>query len=94
MGDPVGASAHVRQALAPNGTWMIVEPFANDRLEVNFNAVARNYYCASTIIGTLASRAQESAVCLGAQEGQARSREIVTRAGFTDFRCATQRRSI
>jgi hypothetical protein len=67
MGDPVGAARHVRDSLAPNGTWMIVEPFANDRLEDNLNPVGRICYSASTSICTLASRAQEGAMCLGAQ---------------------------
>src|ERR1700722_3596973 len=65
MGDPVGASAHIRQTLKKDGTWMIVEPFANDRLEENVNPVGRIYYSASTFICTPASRSQEVGLCLG-----------------------------
>jgi SAM-dependent methyltransferase len=90
MGDPVGASAHVRQSLKPDGRWMIVEPFAGDRLEDNLNPVGRIFYSASTFICTPASRAQEGAMCLGAQSGEARMREVVMRGGFTGFRRAAQ----
>lgn len=78
MGDPVGASAHVRQALAPDGTWMIVEPFANDKLEDNLNPIGRIFYSASTLICTPASRSQDGALCLGAQPGETRRREVVS----------------
>ena len=74
MGDPVGASAHVRETLAPDGTWMIVEPFAHDRLEDNLNPVGRMYYAASTMICTPASLAQEVGLGLGAQAGEAATR--------------------
>ncbi|MEZ5608400.1 MAG: class I SAM-dependent methyltransferase [Burkholderiaceae bacterium] len=90
MGDPVGASAHVRQSLKPDGSWMIVEPFANDRLEDNLNPVGRVFYSASTFICTPASRAQEVGLCLGAQAGEARMREVVMQGGFTQFRRAAQ----
>jgi SAM-dependent methyltransferase len=90
MGDPVGASAHVRRALAPEGTWMIVEPFANDRLEENLNPIGRIFYSASTLICTPASRSQDGAMCLGAQAGEMRMREVVSQAGFARFRRATQ----
>ncbi len=90
MGDPVGAAAHVRETLAPGGTWMIVEPYANDRLEENLNPVGRVYYCASTMVCTPASRAQEVGLALGAQAGEARLRDVVTSAGFTHFRRAAQ----
>ncbi len=90
MGDPVGASAHVRQSLKPDGSWMIVEPFANDQLEDNLNPVGRVFYSASTFICTPASRAQEVGLCLGAQAGEARMRDVVTQGGFTHFRRATQ----
>ena len=72
MGDPVGAAAHVKQSLKPDGCWLIVEPFANDRLENNLNPVGRIFYSASTFICTPTSRAQEVGACLGAQAGQAR----------------------
>jgi len=90
MGDPVGAAAHVRKSLAGDGTWMIVEPFANDRLEDNLNPVGRVYYSASTLICTPASRSQEVALCLGAQAGEARLRNVVTQGGFKAFRRATE----
>jgi len=90
MGDPVGAATHVRQSLAPDGTWMIVEPFAHDRLENNLNPIGRVFYTASTLICTPASRAQEIGLALGAQAGEARLREVVTKGGFTRFRRATE----
>ncbi|WP_334189264.1 class I SAM-dependent methyltransferase [Noviherbaspirillum sp.] len=90
MGDPVGAAAHVRKSLKSDGTWMIVEPFANDRLEDNLNPVGRIFYSASTFICTPASRSQEVGACLGAQAGEARIREVVTAGGFSRFRRATE----
>jgi SAM-dependent methyltransferase len=90
MGDPTGAAAHVRESLARDGTWMIVEPFANDRLEDNLNPVGRIFYSASTFICTPASRSQEVGACLGAQAGEARIRDVATRGGFSRFRRATQ----
>jgi len=90
MGDPVGAATHVRQALAKDGAWMIVEPFANDELKDNLNPVGRVYYSFSTLLCTPCSRSQEVALCLGAQAGEARIREVVKKAGFTRFRRATE----
>jgi SAM-dependent methyltransferase len=90
MGDPVGASGHVRQSLKPDGTWMIVEPFANDRLEDNLNPIGRMFYSASTMICTPASLSQEVGLGLGAQAGEARLRDVVTKGGFTRFRRATE----
>ena len=90
MGDPYGAAAHVRQSLAKDGTWMIVEPFANDRLKDNLNPVGRVYYSFSTLLCTPCSRSQEVGLCLGAQAGETRIREVVTAAGFTRFRRATE----
>lgn len=90
MGDPVGAAAHVRRSLANDGTWMIVEPFANDQLKDNLNPVGRVYYSFSTLLCTPCSRSQEVGLCLGAQAGQARIREVVTSAGFSRFRRATE----
>jgi len=92
MGDPAGAARHVRETLAPGGTWMIVEPFAHDRVEQNLNPVGRVYYSASTMICTPASRAQEVGLALGAQAGEARLRDVVTQGGFTTFRRATETR--
>lgn len=90
MGDPVGASSHVFDSLARNGTWMIVEPFAHDELKDNLNPVGRIYYSASTILCTPCSRSQDVALCLGAQAGEKRMREVVTKGGFTQFRRATE----
>jgi SAM-dependent methyltransferase len=90
MGDPVGAAGHVLRSLAPDGTWLIVEPFAGDRLEDNLNPVGRVYYGASTLVCTPASRDQEVGLALGAQAGEARLREVVTAGGFTRFRRATE----
>jgi SAM-dependent methyltransferase len=90
MGDPVGAAAYVRGTLKPDGTWMIVEPFANDDVEKNLNPVGRVYYCASTMICTPASKSQEVGLALGAQAGEKRLREVVTEGGFTRFRRATE----
>ena len=90
MGDPVGAAAHVRTSLKPDGTWLIVEPFANDRLEDNLNPVGRIFYSASTFICTPASRSQEVGACLGAQAGEQRLREVVTQGGFKRFRRAAE----
>jgi 2-polyprenyl-3-methyl-5-hydroxy-6-metoxy-1,4-benzoquinol methylase len=90
MGDPTGAAAHVLKSLDRNGTWMIVEPFANDRPSENFNPVGRVFYSASTAICCPASKAQEVGVALGAQAGEARMRKVVTDAGFKRFRRATQ----
>jgi SAM-dependent methyltransferase len=90
MGDPVGAAAQVRQSLRDDGCWMIVEPFANDRLQDNLNPVGRVFYSASTMICTPASRAQEVGACLGAQAGEARVRDVVERGGFRQFRRATE----
>jgi SAM-dependent methyltransferase len=90
MGDPVGAAAHVRQSLADDGTWMIVEPFANDQLKDNLNPVGRVYYSFSTLLCTPCSRSQEVGLCLGAQAGETNIRKVVTSAGFSRFRRATE----
>jgi 2-polyprenyl-3-methyl-5-hydroxy-6-metoxy-1,4-benzoquinol methylase len=86
MGDPVGAARHVRSTLAADGTWMIVEPNAGDRVEDNLNPVGRAYYAFSTLLCTPASLSQEVGLALGAQAGEARIRDVVTAAGFTRFR--------
>jgi SAM-dependent methyltransferase len=86
MGDPVGACAHVRKSLAPGGTLMLIEPFANDDLTDNLNPVGAAYYAFSTLLCTPSSLSQEVGTALGAQAGEARLREIVTSAGFTTLR--------
>ena len=90
MGDPAGASRHVRAALAPDGVWMIVEPYAGDRVEENLNPVGAPTYAASTLLCTPCSLAQEVGLALGAQAGEARMREVVSGAGFGHFWRATQ----
>jgi SAM-dependent methyltransferase len=90
MGDPAGAARHVLSTLKPDGTWMIVEPFANDRPEENHNPIGRIFYSASTMICTPASMAQEVGAALGAQAGEERIREVVTAGGFTRFRRAAE----
>jgi SAM-dependent methyltransferase len=90
MGDPIGAAAHVKKSLGMDGTWMIVEPFANDSLKDNLNPVGRVYYSFSTLLCTPCSRSQEVGLCLGAQAGETRIRQVVTSAGFTRFRRAAE----
>jgi len=90
MGDPAGAARHVRKNLLPDGAWMIVEPLAGDRLDDNLHPVGRLFYSFSTMVCTPASLSQEVGLGLGAQAGEARLREVVTSAGFTRFRRATQ----
>ena len=90
MGDPIGAAAHVRKSLKKDGTWMIVEPFANDELKDNLNPVGRVYYSFSTLLCTPCSRSQEVALCLGAQSGEKRIREVVNAASFNRFRRAAE----
>jgi SAM-dependent methyltransferase len=90
MGDPVGASAHVLETLDQDGSWMIVEPFANDRVEQNLNPVGRVFYGASTVICTPASLSQEVGLALGAQAGESRLTEVLKQGGFTRVRRATE----
>ncbi len=86
MGDPVGAARHVRQSLAADGTWMIVEPAAGDRVEDNLNPIGRAYYGFSTLLCTPASLSQDVGLALGAQAGEARIRDVVTTGGLSRFR--------
>ena len=86
MGDPAGAARHVHESLAADGTWMIVEPAAGDRVEDNLNPVGRAYYSFSTLLCTPASLSQDVGLALGAQAGEARIRDVVTSAGFSRFR--------
>lgn len=90
MGDPVGAGAHVRETLAPDGTWMLVEPFAGDTLAENLNPVGRAYYAFSAAVCTPTSLSQEVGLALGAQAGERRLREVIGQAGFTQIRRAAQ----
>jgi SAM-dependent methyltransferase len=90
MGDPVGAARHVHSTLSPDGTWMIVEPQAADRVEGNLNPVGRAYYSFSTLLCTPASLSQEVGLALGAQAGEARIADVAGTGGFTRFRRAAE----
>jgi SAM-dependent methyltransferase len=90
MGDPVGAARHIRGALANDGTWMIVEPFAGDEVSANLNPVGRIYYSASTLCCVPASLSQEVGLGLGAQAGPARIADVAKSGGFTQFRRAAE----
>ncbi len=90
MGDPVGASKHVHSTLADDGAWMVVEPFANDKLEDNLNPIGRVFYSASAFICTPASKAQEVGLGLGAQAGEARLSKVITEGGFSHIRRAAE----
>ena len=90
MGNPVAAAAHAAKALSPDGTVMLVEPFANDRVEDNISPVGRLYYAASTTICCAHAISDGGHTVLGAQAGEARLKEIFRKAGFTRFRRAMQ----
>jgi SAM-dependent methyltransferase len=90
MGDPAGAARRVLRLLDADGTWMIVEPMAGDRVEDNLNPVGRAYYGFSTFLCTPASLSQEVGLALGAQAGEARIGDVVTGGGFTRFRRAAE----
>ena len=90
MGDPVGAATHTRESLNADGTWLLVEPFANDDVVDNLTPVGRVFYSASTLICTPASLSQDVGAALGAQAGEGRLREVAEKAGFTSFRRATE----
>jgi SAM-dependent methyltransferase len=90
MGDPVGAARRIRQALAPDGTLMLVEPMAGDALEENLNPVGRTFYGLSTVICTPGSLDQEVGLGLGAQAGEQRLAAVLREAGFSRVRRATQ----
>ncbi|HJQ55925.1 MAG TPA: class I SAM-dependent methyltransferase [Vineibacter sp.] len=90
MGDPVGAAAHVRKVLKPDGTLMLIEPMAGDNLADNLNPVGRAYYAGSTHICVPTSLNQDVGAALGAQAGEKRIAEVIRQAGFSRFRRATQ----
>jgi SAM-dependent methyltransferase len=90
MGDPEGAAKHVKESMAPDGAWMIVEPFAHDKLEDNLNPIGRVYYAASTMLCTPASLSQEVGLALGAQAGEGRLSKILKAAGFSRVRRAAE----
>ena len=86
MGDPLSAATHVREALAPDGTWMIVEPMAGDDVGANLNPVGRVYYGFSTFLCVPNALSQDGGYALGAQAGETAIRRVVSDAGFTRFR--------
>jgi hypothetical protein len=85
MGDPLGAAKHVREALAPDGTWMVVEPYAGDTVADNMNPVGRVYYSFSTFLCVPSALSQKGGYALGAQAGEPAIRRLSTDAGFTRF---------
>ena len=90
MGDPLAAARHVRQALKPDGKWLIVEPAAADDVAGNLNPVGRVYYSASTLLCVPNALSQSGGYALGAQAGEAAIRQVITDAGFTRFRRAAE----
>ena len=90
MGDPVGVAEHVRETLADDGTWMIVELLAGDKLEENLQPRGRLFYSFSTMMCTPNALDQEGAYALGTQAGEEQLREVVNKGGFTEFRRATE----
>jgi 2-polyprenyl-3-methyl-5-hydroxy-6-metoxy-1,4-benzoquinol methylase len=90
MGDPTGAARHVRESLNKDGTWLLVEPRAGDHVHENLNPVGRLFYSVSTLVCTQASLAQEVGTALGAQAGEARLRDVLSKAGFTSIRRAAE----
>ena len=90
MGDPLGAASHIRDALAPDGVWLIVEPNAADALSATFNPVGRAYYGFSTFVCVPNAKSQDGGYTLGAQAGETPIRRVVTAAGFGRFRRAAE----
>jgi ubiquinone/menaquinone biosynthesis C-methylase UbiE len=90
MGNPLAAARHIRQALRPNGTWLVVEPFAGDDAASNMNPVGRAFYSFSTLLCVPNAMSQAGGYSLGAQAGEAAIRQVATEAGFTRFRRAAE----
>ena len=90
LGDPLAAARHAANALAPDGTVMLVEPFAGDTVEENLNPIGRLYYGFSTLVCTPGSLSQPGAAGLGTQAGQARIAEVLRTAGFGEVRRAAE----
>jgi SAM-dependent methyltransferase len=89
MGNPLAVIQHVRQSLKPDGTVLLVEPFANERLEDNINPVGRLYYSVSTAVCVAHALSEESGLALGAQAGEKRLAELFHGAGYSSFRRAS-----
>ena len=92
MGDPRGVSAHVKSSLKEDGTWMIVEPFAEDNLEDNLNPIGRLFYSGSTMVCVPCSLSQDVGEALGAQAGEKKLTEVITSGGFAQVRRAAETR--
>ena len=90
LGDPVAAARHAAASLAPDGTVLLIEPFANDRVEENLSPISRLYYAASTMICCAHAISEGASLVLGAQAGEARLAEVFRKAGFTRFRRAAE----
>ncbi len=90
MGDPVAAARHAAEVLAPDGTILLVEPFANDRIEDNLSPVSRLLYTSSTLLCTAHAISEGGHLVLGAQAGEARLAEVFRKAGFTRIRRAAE----
>jgi ubiquinone/menaquinone biosynthesis C-methylase UbiE len=90
MGNPLAAARHIRRALKPNGTWLVVEPFAADDPAGNMNPVGRIYYSFSTLLCVPNAMSQPGGYSLGAQAGEAAIRRVATEGGFTRFRRAAE----
>ena len=90
LGDPVAAARHAAETLAPGGTVMLVEPFANDRVQDNLSPVGQLYYTGSTLICCAHSISEGGKLVLGAQAGEAKLAEVFRKAGFTHFRRAAE----
>jgi hypothetical protein len=90
MGDPVAAARNIRRSLADDGTWLLVEPLAGDRIEENFNPAGRLFYAGSLFLCVPNALSQDGGHALGGQAGEAAIREVIAAAGFSQFRRATQ----
>jgi 2-polyprenyl-3-methyl-5-hydroxy-6-metoxy-1,4-benzoquinol methylase len=90
MGDPVGAARRLHEQLVPGGRLLLVEPNGGDDLTANLNPVGRFFYAASAAICTQNAVAQGGQDALGAQAGEARTREVFEKAGWASFRRATE----
>jgi len=90
MGDPIGAARHIREMLAADGTWMVVEPAAGNSVADNLNPVGRVYYCFSTFLCVPSALSQDGGYSLGAQAGEESIRRLATDAGYSRFRRAAE----